>query len=62
MTVWNGVVLCIEYFVAGASAVPDGPGCPGNCLSEGNLFYCCSFSVKWLREKILDQMELFDSL
>ena len=59
---WTGVVLCTEYFVAGASAVPDGPGCPGNCFSKGNLFHCCGFSVKWLRETILDQLELFDSV
>ena len=59
---WTGVVLCTEYFVAGASAIPDGPGCPGNCFSKGNLFYCCGFSAKWLREKILDQLELFDSV
>ena len=34
---WSSIVYR-EYFVAGASAVPDGPGCPGNCLSKGNLF------------------------
>ena len=52
----TGVLYCMKYFVAGASAVSDGPGCPGNCLSKGNLCYCCgscgdiesTFWIRWI--------------